>query len=155
MSYKMKGFPKHSTSALKKAGIFMGEGKDRVRISSEKADELEAEGKKVTRTGADDPDKARGEAYKEKIGTKLASEDEFLQEQVEADADNPADHDYKHYKPDEFRTMKSLTIRKTSPGGETTTETETFPYTTKDIEKDIRKKERKHKIGSFKESPKT
>jgi len=84
MAFKLKSgnitsFKKMGSSPVKKAGIFEGEGEDRVRIGESEAKEKEAKGIKITRTAADNPDKKEGEQQKKNLGTEYSKFDADLQ----------------------------------------------------------------------------
>ena len=129
MVFKMKGskfYGKGNQSPLKRAGIFEGVGEDRRRIGSEEAAELETEGKTITRTAADNPDKEEGAQQIKNLGETYAEIDAEMQKRAEGkETLDPSQVNYR--KQDDPRLM----IRMMSSG----------PVTAKDAEKKIRKHE--------------
>lgn len=131
MGFKLKSgnktsFKKMGSSPVKRAGIFVGKGEDRARIGSDEAAELEAEGKTITRTAADNPDKEEGAQQIKNLGETYAEIDAEMQERAEGkETLDPSQKNYR--KKDD----PNLMIRMMSDG----------PVTAKDAEKTIRKHE--------------
>ena len=103
MAFKLKSgnttnFKKMGSSPAKRAGIFEGEGIDRVRISKNEADEKEASGATdITRTALDNPDKEEGAQQVKNLKGYHADIDADLQVRKNAD-EGKKEGDYKHYK---------------------------------------------------------
>ena len=96
MAFKLQSgnvtsFKKMGSSPAKKAGIFEGEGEDRTRVSKKEAAELEAKGKTITRTAADNPNKKEGTQQTKNLGY-LAEVDAELQNNAEMAETFPKDH---------------------------------------------------------------
>tara|TARA_R100000655_G_scaffold14990_1_gene33454 strand:+ start:89 stop:706 length:618 start_codon:yes stop_codon:yes gene_type:complete len=131
MAFKLRSgnktnFKQMGSSPAKVAGIFVGEGEDRIRIGSEEAAEREAEGEKITRTAADNPDKEEGAQQIKNLGETYAEIDAELQDTAEGKEKlDSSEYNYRRTQdPDEM-------IRMMSDG----------PVTVKDAEKTIRKHE--------------
>ena len=131
MAFKLKSgnvtsFKKMGSSPAKKAGIFVGEGEDRVRVGSGEAAELEAEGRTVTRTAADNPDKEQGAQQIKNLGKTYAEIDAEMQGRAEGrETLDPSQVGYR--KKDD----PNLMVKWMSSG----------PVTAKDAEKTIQKHE--------------
>jgi len=114
------------SSPVKVAGIFAGEGEDRVRVGSDEAAELEAEGKTITRTAADNPDKEQGAQQIKNLGKTYAEIDAEMQDRAEGkETLDPSQVNYRK------KDNPDLMIRMMSSG----------PLTAKNAEKTIRKHE--------------
>ena len=131
MAFKLRSgnrtnFKQMGSSPVKVAGIFVGEGEDRIRIGSEEAAEREAEGEKITRTAADNPDKEEGAQQIKNLGETYAEIDAELQDTAEGKEKlDSSEYNYRRTQdPNEM-------VRMMSDG----------PVTVKDAEKTIRKHE--------------
>jgi len=131
MAFKLRSgntttFKQMGSSPVKVAGIFVGEGEDRVRIGSKEAAEREAQGETITRTAADNPNIKEGKQQIKNLGETYAEIDAELQDTAEGkETLDPSQYNYRRTQdPNEM-------VRMMSDG----------PVTTKDAEKTIREYE--------------
>ena len=114
MAFKLRSgnktnFKQMGSSPAKVAGIFVGEGEDRIRIGSEEAAEREAEGEKITRTAADNPNKEEGAQQIKNLGETYAEIDAELQDTAEGKEKlDSSEYNYRRTQdPDEMIRMMS------------------------------------------------